>query len=71
MSKKNGRGFSSRKTKGSKTKKSKYTKVEQAAYLQGLVDRGLKNPDSRISASYTRGLKKPEKREKKSLFYLC
>lgn len=68
MSKKNGRGFSSRKTKGSKTKKSKYTKVEQAAYLFGQVERGIKNPNSRIYESYTRGNTKPEKREKKPLF---
>ena len=51
-----------------KNRKSKYTKVEQAAYLMGQVERGLKNPDSRISSAFERGATAPKPRAKKPLF---
>ena len=37
------------------------------AYNMGQIQKGLKNPDSAISASYESGLNR-QKREKKSLF---
>ena len=46
----------------------KTTRVEQIANLMGQVERGLKNPDSRITASYQRGLSEPKPRKRKSLF---
>ena len=51
-----------------RTKKSRYTQVEKTAYLMGQVERGLKNPNSRITASYENGAKEPKLREKKPLF---
>lgn len=50
-----------------KRKRSRYKPVEKLAFQFGLVQRGLKNPDSRVSASYERGLKSAE-RKKKPLF---
>ena len=38
------------------------------AYTLGLIERGLKNPDSKITASHAKGMEKREKRDKKSLF---
>ena len=54
--------------KSKKTRRSKYTKVEQTAYLMGQVERGLKNPDSRITSAYERGATTPKIRAKKPLF---
>ena len=51
-----------------KNRKSKYTKVEQTAYLMGQVERGLKNPDSRITSAFNRGNSVPKQRIKKPLF---
>jgi len=34
----------------------------------GQVQRGLNNPDSRISSSYKNGLTPPERKKRKSLF---
>lgn len=51
-----------------RSKKSKYTEVERVAYLMGQVERGRKNPESRISDSYKKGCSEPAKRQKKSLF---
>ena len=51
-----------------RTKKSRYTQVEKTAYLMGQVERGLKNPNSRITASYENGSREPNKRVKKPLF---
>ena len=51
-----------------RSRKSKYTKVEQTAYLMGQVERGLKNPDSRISSAFNRGNSVPKPRTKKPLF---
>ncbi|MBQ8726834.1 MAG: hypothetical protein IJY84_07030 [Clostridia bacterium] len=62
-----GRRVSSRKGK----KKEKYTKVEKAAYMNGLIARGLKNPESRISEAYGKGKAEPkpkEQKKKKTLF---
>ena len=37
--------------------------------MQGLVERGLKNPDSLVSAAYSRGASEPTpKKPRKSLF---
>ena len=59
------RGFSRVKRR----KKRKYTEVEKAAYMQGLVERGLKNPNSLVSAAYSRGVSEPTpKKPRKSLF---
>lgn len=51
-----------------KRKKRRYTQVEKTAYLVGQVERGLKNPESRISASYKNGLTPPVYKRKKTLF---
>ena len=58
-------------TKTKKVKKSRGNReksILNLAYNMGLVERGLKNPDSKISASYAKGVEKREKREKKTLF---
>ena len=59
---------SSRSTVGRNKKRSSSNSLTDLAYKMGLVERGLKNPDSKISDSYNRGLVKPEKRPKKTLF---
>ena len=51
-----------------KTKKPKFTMVETFAYYMGQVERGRKNPDSRITESYNNGSKVKDKKKKKSLF---
>ena len=38
------------------TRKSKYTEAEKLAYNLGLIEKGKKNPESRIFESYNRGL---------------
>ncbi len=50
------------------SKKQNHAKeVTKLAYLLGCVERGRKNPDSRISASYEQGKNYAEK-QKKSLY---
>lgn len=57
-----------KRNKRRRNKKQSYTKkMTSLAYQMGQVNRGLKNPDSKISASYNAGLKKKAK-EKKPLF---
>lgn len=51
----------------SSRRKSKYTKVEKFAFMAGLVQRGKKNPDSKVTESYNAGLSTSE-RAKKTLF---
>ncbi len=51
-----------------RSRKQRFTQVEKTAFLMGQVQRGLNNPDSRISASYERGIKEPTKRPRKTLF---
>ena len=46
----------------------KKASIKQLAYKMGLIQRGLKNPDSMISEAYKRGLDKPESKAKKTLF---
>ena len=46
----------------------KKNSIKQLAYKMGLIQRGLKNPDSMISESYNRGLAKPEAKAKRTLF---
>ena len=58
---------SARSTVGRK-RRSGSNSLTNLAYKMGLVQRGLKNPDSKISDSYNRGLVKPEKRPQKTLF---
>ncbi len=48
--------------------KNRAKQLTSLAYDMGLVGRGLKNPDSRISSAYNRGMTKPSKRQKKTLF---
>lgn len=55
--------------KTNKKNKAKYTEVEKFAYQLGLVKRGLKSPQSRITDSFNKGVNsKKEKAPKKSLF---
>ena len=57
-------------SKGKKrTKKGKkYTQVEKLAYQMGKVKRGLKNPNSRVYASYVNGCTGKSSSNKKPLF---
>lgn len=48
-------------------KKSKYTQVEKMAFNWGLIEQGLRNPDSRVTESYNAG-KQHVTSKKKSLF---
>lgn len=48
-------------------KTSRASELRKLAYNLGQVQKGLKNPDSQISASYNAGMNK-QKKEKKSLF---
>jgi len=50
-----------------KYRKSKYTQVERLAFNWGLIEQGLRNPDSRVSASLKAGHEYAT-RKKKSLF---
>ena len=66
---------SSAKTRTNRSGKSRTTRkmstsseLTSLAYKMGQVQRGLQNPDSRISSAYGRGATKPEKRKKQSLF---
>lgn len=43
------------KNKPRKGKKSSYTELERLAYNLGKINRGLKNPDTRVFASYKNG----------------
>ena len=49
-------------------RKPKYSDVETLAYKFGQIQRGLKNPDSLISASFNNGLKEKERKPRKTLF---
>ena len=49
-------------------KTSTSSELTSLAYKMGQVQRGLQNPDSKISSAYDRGKTKPEKRKKQSLF---
>ena len=51
-----------------KKARKKYTEVERAAFIMGQVERGLKNPDSRITASFQKGNSEPKVRSRKPLF---
>ena len=43
--------------KNNRYQKSKYTKIEKDAYRLGQIQRGLKNPNSKITASFNNGIK--------------
>lgn len=43
--------------KNNRYHKSKYTKIEKDAYRLGQIQRGLKNPNSKITASFNNGIK--------------
>ena len=58
-----------KKTNTAKPKnKNKRTEVERTAFLMGQVERGRKNPDSRITESFNNGKKESSPTKKKSLF---
>ncbi len=50
-----------------KKKSSKYTSVEKLAYQIGQIEKGLKNPNSRVYESFNNG-RNIEKKKKKPLF---
>lgn len=54
--------------KNKKVKQKKYSELEIPAYRMGQVKRGLKNPDSKISASYENGCSVKERKPRKTLF---
>ena len=74
MAKKKNNRYDNQKNSSSSRKKfhrrNKYTPEERAAWMQGRVERGLNNPDSRIAESYKNGLASVDKKKapKKSLF---
>lgn len=43
------------------------SEIKRLAYLMGIVNRGLNNPDSAVTESFNRGLKEPSKTKKKTL----
>ena len=49
-------------------KTSRASDLTSLAYKMGQVQRGLQNPDSKISSAYDRGKTKPARRKKQSLF---
>lgn len=51
-----------------RSRRGRYTEQEKIAYRMGQVQRGLKNPDSKISASYNKGFKPSAAKPKKSLY---
>ena len=55
-------------SKAKTQKRKKYTELETFAYRMGQIKRGLKNPDSKISASFNNGCAVKEKKAKKSMF---
>ena len=61
----NSRGKSRASTKKTTSSASKLLTL---ARQMGQVERGLQNSESRISEAYKRGIEKPERRQKKSLF---
>lgn len=56
------------KRKPTRKPRRKYSEVEKIAYRMGQVQRGLKNPDSLVSAAFTAGVTVPVKKERKTLF---
>jgi len=48
--------------------KTREQKLVDFAYNVGLVERGLKNKDSKIFAAHERGLKVPAEKQKRTLF---
>ena len=75
MARKTTRRTGSKSRANSRTKSRRTTKrtsmsseLTSLARKMGQVERGLKNPDSKISSAYNSGLTKPEKRKKQSLF---
>ena len=55
-------------TKKSRSKKPRYNELQRLAFNMGKVQLGLSNPDSLITESYERGLKKKERKPRKTLF---
>lgn len=60
--------MSKRQIRRNSKRKPRFTEVEKVAYYMGQVQRGLKNPDSKISDSYKAGATAKTKKPKKSLF---
>lgn len=62
--------YRTRKTSSRSSGRSKKTQTQQLTTLarqMGQIERGLKNPDSRISQSYNQG-KNPKQRKSRTLF---
>ena len=58
-----------KRNRSTRTKKSdKAAELRRLAYKMGQVERGLKNPDSQISASFQRGKEKKYTGKRKPLF---
>ncbi len=56
------------KSRSTRKPRRKYSEVEKMAYRMGQVQRGLKNPDSLITAAFNAGTIVPTKKERKTLF---
>ena len=54
--------------KPKKQKRRKHKKVEYFAYMYGMVNRGLRNPESRVSEAFRKGRETPKQQVKRSLF---
>lgn len=51
-----------------RTRKQGYSETEKLAYRLGQIERGKKNPNSKVYESYNRGLNKPAKKTRKTMF---
>lgn len=54
----------------SRSKKSKYSETEKLAYQIGRINKGLKNPNSKVAASFANGEKSvcKERKPRKTMF---
>ncbi len=57
-----------RKTSTRTKKSDKAAELRRLAYKMGQIERGLKNPDSQISASFERGKERKPSSKRKPLF---
>ena len=49
-------------------KNSKYSETEKLAFKMGQIERGIKNPNSKVYESYQNGLKDTKPKTKKTMF---
>lgn len=57
-----------KKFNNTRKKRAKFTQVERLAYQMGRIERGKKNPNSRVHESFNNGLNGKSSTKKKPLF---